>query len=154
MRASVQSTPEADRSIASRSKEIVTGSVVLLGMVGTLLGAEAYLRFNEIVQFGKNQAVVETSSMFYVDSATGLRRLRPGAKSGQIAVNSFGFRGPEIAPRSEGNVVQIAFLGHSTTFDPYADEKRNWPYLVSKAIAADLPSCTVEFMNGGVPGYG
>ena len=138
---------------ASRRWEILIGILILVGVLGSLAGLETFLRVLEVDQFGEGGGAVEESTLYMVDETTGLRRLRPGARSGSISVNSYGFRGPEVSAESGGKVVQIAFLGHSTTLDLYTGEMENWPHLVAQGVAGDLPDCKVEFMNGGVPGY-
>ena len=139
--------------VASRRWEILIGVLILVGVLGSLAGLEVFLRVQEVVQFGQGGGAVDESTLFMLDEKTGLRRLTPNAKSGNISVNSYGFRGPEISAESGGKVVQIAFLGHSTTLDPFAGEMENWPHLVAQGVAGDLPDCKVEFMNGGIPGY-
>ena len=145
-------TLESDPPFASRRWEVLIGTLIIAGILGTLLSLEAMLRFEDLRKFGAADANVERLPLFYVDKTTNLRRLNPSRKLGGIASNRYGFRGPEIAAKSGGNIVQIAFLGNSTTFDPYSNETQNWPYLVTQKIAADLPRCKLEFINSGVPG--
>src|SRR5699024_8283234 len=127
---------------------------ILLGILGTLAGLEGLLRAQASAQFGDAGRAFERSALYARDPATGMLHLNPGARSGRISVNAYGFRGPEIAAEAGDKIVQVAFLGPSTTRDPYSGETQNWPYLVSRGIAADMPDCRVEFINGGVPGYG
>jgi len=143
----------ADGGHHLRRIEVVIGLTILVGILGTLIGVEGLLRAQASAQFGNPEAAFEFSALYSRDASTGLYRLNPGARSGKISVNGYGFRGPEIAPQTGGKIVQIAFIGHSTTLDPYSGETENWPYLVSRGIGADMPDCRVEFMNGGVPGY-
>jgi lysophospholipase L1-like esterase len=138
----------------ARRTEIVIGLTILIGILGTLVGLEAVLRAQASAQFGDAQGAFEASALYSRDPATGLLRLNPGARSGTISVNRYGFRGLEIAGQSGGRIVQLAFIGHSTTLDPYSGETENWPYLVSRGVGVDVPDCRVELINGGVPGYG
>jgi hypothetical protein len=135
-----------------RRKEILTGLVVpLLFVVGFGLG-EISLRVLQFARFG-TQTSVERSKRFYRDAETGLRLPVPGSRHGRIRINSRGFRGPEIAlPKPQGT-IRLAFLGSSTTFDPYCDEQSNWPVLTAAHVRDALTSCPIDFVNAGVPGF-
>jgi len=146
--------PTAQPIKQSRRSEVIVALTILIGTIGILSAVEILLRAQTAAQFGNTEGAFEQSPLYAVDQKTGLRRLNPGARSGKISVNREGFRGPEIAAQSAGNIVQIAFVGHSTTLDPYSGETQNWPFLVSRAIGSDIPDCRVELINGGVPGYG
>ena len=137
-----------------RFKEILTGLIVLALLFGGLLGGEVFLRLEERARFGEDQAVVEKSSLFIRDEHTGLRRANPGIESGKIRISRQGFRGPDLVEEHTSKRVTIAFLGHSTTFDAYAGETENWPYLVTQLLQQQLQGCTVDFINGAVPGFG
>src|SRR5437868_2843048 len=111
--------PGAELTKQSRRMEVIVGLTILLGILGTLIALEGFLRAQAAAQFGTTEGDFERSALYVVDPATGLRRLNPGVRSGKISANSQGFRGPEIAAQTGGKIVQIAFIGHSTTLDPY-----------------------------------
>ena len=141
-------------NISIRQKEIITGSVVLFLSFGSLFLAEATIRIKQMNVFG-TVADVERSSNYFIDKERDLRIPVPGSKHGTLQFNEFGFRSPEIALVKPPNVVRIAFLGHSTTLDPYVlSLERTWPHIVSKIIDESLPGPKVEYINAGVPGMG
>lgn len=67
-----------------------------------------------------------------------------------IRVNSFGFRGGEIAPRTPGQ-FRILFLGDSITFGDYVDESLTIPVLLQEKLKA-RGYTNVVIMNAGLPG--
>jgi hypothetical protein len=50
--------------------------------------------------------------------------------------------------------VRLAFLGTSITYDPYvADNASTWPHLVTQALQVAYPTCRIDYINAGVPGF-
>lgn len=121
-------------------------------MVGGWGAGEALLRLVQRGRFGA-AASVDTSSQFYHDQQTGLRLPVPNATQGRIHINSLGFRSPEIPLPKPPGTVRLAFLGSSTTYDPYADDASTWPHLVAQTLQAAYPTCRVDYINAGVPGF-
>jgi lysophospholipase L1-like esterase len=139
-------------SLSERQKELVTG-LLIIGIMGGAWGVgEALLRLVQRGQFGM-AAKAETSAQFYRDPQTGLRLPVPNSTQGKIHINSHGFRGPEIPVPKPPGTVRLAFLGNSTTFDLYVDDASTWPHLVTQAIQAAYPTCRVDYINAGVPGF-
>jgi lysophospholipase L1-like esterase len=137
---------------STRLKEIYTGAAApLLLMLGFGAG-EGVLRVVQAARFGIQHSI-ESSSGFFLDPRTGLRLPVPNSKQGKIRINSLGFRGPEIAETKSSGTIRIAFLGSSTTYDPYADETSNWPSLTASLLQDASEACTIDFANGGVPGF-
>jgi hypothetical protein len=135
-----------------RRKEILTGLVVpLLFLVGFGLG-EVSLRLLQFAKFGTDSSV-ERSKLFFQDAETGLRLPVPGSRHGRIRINNLGFRGPEIALPKPRGTIRLAFLGSSTTYDPYCDEQSNWPILTTSLLREAFPNCAIDFFNAGVPGF-
>jgi hypothetical protein len=139
-------------SLSERQKELVTGFLIIGIMVGGWGVGEPLLRLVQHEQFG-TAANVETSAQFYRDQQTGLRLPVPHSTQGKIRINSRGFRSPEIPVPKPPGTVRLAFLGSSTTYDPYVDDTSAWPYLVTQAIQAAYPTCHVDYINAGVPGF-
>jgi hypothetical protein len=139
-------------SLSERQKELVTGFLIIGIMAGGWGVGEALLRLVQHGQFG-TAANVETSTQFYHDQQTGLRLPVPNSMQGQIRINSRGFRSPEIPTPKPPGTVRLAFLGSSTTYDPYADDTSTWPYLVTQALQTAYPTCHVDYINTGVPGF-
>jgi hypothetical protein len=139
-------------SLSERQKELVTGFLIIGIMVGGWGVGEALLRLVQRGQFGM-AASAETSVQFYRDPQTGLRLPVPNSTQGKIRINSLGFRSPEIPVPKPPGTVRLAFLGSSTTFDLYVDNASTWPHLVTQAIQAAYPTCRVDYINAGVPGF-
>jgi hypothetical protein len=138
--------------LSGRQKELVTGFLVIGIMVGGWGVGEGLLRFVQRGQFG-TAAHVERSVQFYRDQQTGLRLPVPNAMQGKIHINSLGFRSPEIPVPKPPGTVRLAFLGSSIAYDPYVDNASTWPHLVTQAIQAAYPTCRVDYINAGVPGF-
>jgi hypothetical protein len=139
-------------SLSERQKELVMGFLIIGIIVGGWAAGEALLRLVQRGQFG-TAANVEISVQFYRDQQTGLRLPVPNSMQGKIRINSLGFRSPEIPVPKPPRTVRLAFLGSSTTYDPYVDDASTWPHLVTQAIQAAYPTCRVDYINAGVPGF-
>lgn len=74
--------------------------------------------------------------------------LKPGFVSGNLRVNSLGFRGPEISREKPPGTYRIVSLGDSATFGPQ-EEECAYPYL----LPALLQPRQVEAVNAAVEGY-
>lgn len=139
-------------ALSERQKELATGLVIIGIMVGGWGIGEALLRISQHRQFG-TATEVERSAQFYHDQRTGLRLPVPNSQQGKIRINSLGFRSPELAVPKPPSTVRLGFLGSSTTYDPYADDASTWPHLVTQTLQAAYPTCRVDYINAGVPGF-
>ena len=139
-------------SLSARQKELATGFLIIGIMVGGWGVGEALLRLLQRGQFG-TAADVERSAQFYHDQQTSLRLPVPNSTEGKIHINSLGFRSPEIPVPKPPGTVRLAFLGSSTTYGPHVDNASTWPHLVTQAIQAAYPTCRVDYINAGVPGF-
>lgn len=139
-------------SLSERQKELVTGFLILGIAIGGWGVGEALLRLVQRRQFG-TAADIERSAQFYRHPQTGLRLPSPNSTQGKIQINSLGFRSPEIPVPKPPGTVRLAFLGSSTTYDLYVDNASTWPHLVTQAIQAVYPTCRVDYVNAGVPGF-
>lgn len=85
--------------------------------------------------------------LFMVDSS-GQRRGRPNAHYQKWQLNSFGFRGPQIAPRPPAGLRRVVLLGASETFGLFEAPE--------KEFAAQLAALTrtedIEVVNAALPG--
>lgn len=136
--------------LTERQKELVTGLLVILTVVGGLGVGEVAIRLVHVWKFGF-AGPVEDSDTFYDDPATGLVLPRPGTVHGDVTINDLGFRSPPLAmPKPEG-VVRIAFLGSSTTYDGYADGATNWPAVTVEGLQS-ATTCRIDYLNAGSPG--
>jgi lysophospholipase L1-like esterase len=114
------------------------------------LGVESAARVRQRIKFGTFGRVQE----FATDAATGLTIPVPGRDTGAIRINSLGFRGGEIEDPKPARRVRIAFLGGSTTYcAEVSSDAATWPARTCELLAQEVPGCTLDFVNGGVPGY-
>lgn len=120
--------------------------------LGLFFIGELALRTVQWLKFGQQKSV-EASSAYFIDDRTGLRLNVPNRQLGRIRINNLGFRGPDIEMPKPTDTVRLAFLGSSTTYEPYSPEGQNWPHLVADKLAERLIDCRVDFVNGGKPGY-
>ncbi|MFH1467517.1 MAG: GDSL-type esterase/lipase family protein [Pseudomonadota bacterium] len=84
-------------------------------------------------------------------------QLQPGARYRglfhRMAINSDGFRGPDIARPKPPGGLRVWCAGGSTTFDIYApDDASTWPARLGQALQTALPDRRVEVINAGIPG--
>ncbi len=136
-----------------RQKEILTGLVIAALAFGWVLAGEVALFLQQWRQFG-GQADVEKSETFFIDPETDLRIPRPNAAFGKLQFNSLGFRGEELdMPKPPGR-IRVAFIGTSSTLDPYVtDDSETWVAQAMSAARDRLPNCRFDFLNAGVPGF-
>lgn len=135
-----------------RQKELLTSFFIIgIFVFGFGLG-EGALRVLQLAKFGVERSV-EKSEVFYVDEKTGLRLPIPGSQHGRITINSLGFRGPEIIVPKPPATIRLAFLGSSTTYDPYPDDESNWPHLTAARLEEAFSGCRIDYINAGLPGF-
>ena len=92
----------------------------------------------DFVNFGL-VAVDSKDDLYITEPTLGLRRLRSGVRYQAITVNSLGFRSPEITSGKPENLLRIAFLGSSETFDPNAKDNRlTWPHQTIELVTKKL----------------
>jgi hypothetical protein len=104
--------------LSLRQKEIATGLLVIAICFGSLLAVEALLRVQQWMSFGAERNV-EAAKQYYIHAETGLRLPVPNSNHGKIVYNSLGFRSPEIPAEKPAQTIRLAFLGSSTTLDPF-----------------------------------
>jgi lysophospholipase L1-like esterase len=116
-----------------------------------LLAAEAGVRIRHKIRYGDFWGIEET---YTFDRQSGLRIPIPGGRFGPIAINSLGFRGPEITVEKPPGRLRIAFLGGSTTYcAEVSSNEMTWPHLVWEALHKRWPALDLDYINAGVPGY-
>jgi hypothetical protein len=131
----------------------VLAKLLLLGasLTFALAGLEVIVRVRQHWKYGSAAATVHD---FTIDPASGLRIPVPGSNRAGIAINSLGFRGPEIAvPKPEGT-IRLAFLGASTTYcAEVSSNELVWPHLVTVKLQEQYPGVRFDYINAAVPGY-
>lgn len=140
--------------LSLRTKEILTGVVILTVAFGWVFAGEVLLRIQQAWQFGGNSDV-ESSDTFHIQPETGLRIPVPNAALGALRFNSLGFRGPEVEVPKPPDRLRVAFVGSSSVLDPYIrEDEKTWAAQAMAALAAELPNCRFDYVNAGVPGFG
>jgi lysophospholipase L1-like esterase len=74
-------------------------------------------------------------------------------KGEDIHVNSFGFRGDEIALKKPVNTFRIVVLGGSTVLNREVPYKKNAVRLLEKKLQKEYPDKKIEVINAGKDGY-
>ena len=140
-------------SLTERQKEIATGLFVLVVAAALFAGGEGAVRVLNYVRFG-DLANVDKSDNFYLDAETGLRLAKPNTVQGGIRINALGFRSPEITVPKPPDTIRLAFVGSSSTFDPYASSnEKTWPFLTWHRLQQRFPNCRFDYVNAGLPGF-
>lgn len=137
---------------STRGREILTGLTAIVLFFGGFLGAELGYRITTHREFG-TAADVDRAKLYYRDEESGLRLATPSARQGRIRINANGFRGPPIDDPKPAGRLRLAFMGSSTTFDPYVDEDGMWPNLVTLRLRERAPACDVDYVNAALPGF-
>jgi acyl carrier protein len=108
------------------------------------------------IDFVEFQAVQKTNmpSLYFIDKKTGLRRAKPSAKLNAVQINSLGFRGPEISKKKASNVLRIAYMGSSNTFDPRVKSNENtWVHQAHTLLQSKYDDVGFDYVNAALPGY-
>ena len=79
--------------------------------------------------------------------------LIPGAVSGNIKINSAGFRGPEITIEKQEGTYRILMLGDSELFSMLLPEEDNLSRQLEKLLNEKSGGLKFEVVNTGVEGY-
>jgi lysophospholipase L1-like esterase len=147
---SIDAVTESPR-FSARAKWTALTIVVLLSTLIALAAAEGFVRLRQWSKYGTAESY---ESIYRLDEQIMLRVLVPGARIGNITVNSLGFRGPEIMiPKPRGR-IRLAFLGASTTFcAEVSSDLAVWPNLVVDRLRTRFPEVDFDYVNGAVPGY-
>jgi hypothetical protein len=125
--------------------------LVLGAVLVALLLLEGLVRLRQWLRYG---TTVTTYYHFATDPGTGLRIPEPGHRVGAIAIDSLGFRGPELERPKPPGRIRIAFLGASTTFCAEASSREStWPHLVVEGLRAAAPELEFDYVNGGAGGF-
>ena len=131
-----------------------------MGLVATVLGL---LLLNvaaigyEYLQHGTIRVLGQPLGLYVEDKKGQGHQLRPGVRldglGHELAVNSLGFRGPELAAVKGPKMVRVWCAGGSTTFDICVSRDATaWPAQLQRRLAAATPGVQVEVINAGVPG--
>ena len=126
---------------------LVTIALIVL----TLLAAEAAVRVRQTLKYGSTASIED---YWTIDPKSGLRVPVANFSAGHIAINSLGFRGPEIAVPKPAGTIRLAFIGASTTW--CAEVSGNdyvWPHLVTASLSQTFRGARFDYVNAGVPGY-
>jgi lysophospholipase L1-like esterase len=136
---------------SARAKWVALAIFAIAGALVALAAAEGLTRLR---QWSKIGTASSFESLYKVDERIQLRVLVPGARVGNITVNSLGFRGPEIPAAKPKGRIRLAFLGASTTFcAEVSGDSAVWPHVVVESLRARFPDVDFDYVNGGVPGY-
>lgn len=152
MTRSVRSEPAANSPTPSATVRWMALFVVpVVAILLLALLAEGAVRVRQWSRLGTLSSI---GDLYRTDEGLGLRVLSPNTSVGNITINSAGFRGPEISRPKAAGTFRIAFLGASTTFcAEVSGDAAVWPQLVADDLVRRFPGVTIDFVNGGVPGY-
>ena len=137
--------------LSSRAKWTILVVLALALVALVAVSAEYAIRVRQTRAYG----TAETVEKYYtVDRQTGLRVPIANLKSGRIATNSLGFRGPEIQVPKPAGTLRIAFLGASTTWcAEVSGNDMTWPHIATDGLRRAFPGHAFDYVNAGVPGY-
>ena len=77
----------------------------------------------------------------------------PNSRRELVRINSWGFRGDEVAERPADGVVRIAMVGDSETFGASLPEEGTLPGCLASTLDTARGAGRYEVLNLGVPGY-
>jgi hypothetical protein len=93
--------------------------------------------------------------LFVLEKATGLRRMRPGARFASVQANSQGYRSPEIPLEKPDGVIRFAFLGDSLVFGSWSGgNETTWPFHMLETLRVAGGGLSYDYVNAAMPGNG
>lgn len=125
-------------------------AVVVLGTILLLVaGAEAAIRYRE-----RNRESPGMMFIYYPHMRLRQALVRNSQYYRWVHINGQGFRGArDVGPKAPG-VLRMFVVGESTTFDQSVSaDSLTWPARLEHWLRRTAPSCSVEVINAGVPGY-
>ena len=138
--------------LSVRAKYTLLAAITLSLLALTVAAAEIAIRVRQTLKYGSHARVEE---YYTLDEKSGLRVPIAGLKLGNVEVNSHGFRGPEIKTPKPDGTVRIAFLGASTTWcAEVSSNSKVWAHLVTEGLQQANPAVRLDYVNGGVSGFG
>ena len=140
------------KSLTSRQRTAAVIAVALIVIVLMILLTEAAVRVRAVIKYGYAGGIEDT---FTYDPEMDLRVPVANGRFGSIEINSMGFRSPELEQPKPAGKIRFAFLGGSTTY--CAEVSRadlTWPHLLTAKLAERFAQTDIDYVNGGVPGYG
>ena len=78
----------------------------------------------------------------------------PGEFAYSFTVNSFGFRGQEVAAKPSPGVLRVLCVGDSFTWGTGVEDDETYPAQLAGILSADLKGQEVEVINAGVMSWG
>jgi lysophospholipase L1-like esterase len=132
------------RSILARA------ALAALGLLLALATAELAVRLLDI---GPSFQVLHREIFRLSDDPVLGYELAPGARDGEAAINSAGFRDREFARAKPAGVFRIVAVGDSVTFGQPRKPDESWPKALERLLAERPAGPRCEVLNLGVTGY-
>jgi hypothetical protein len=111
--------------------------------------AEIAARFDDYVRLGIPFAHTPNSDLDLRLEYPGWARGRPNGRYKQFAMNSFGFRGPEMERAPKAGCTRVMVLGSSETFGYYETAGKEYPAQLRDSLGSK--GC-FEVINAGLAG--
>jgi lysophospholipase L1-like esterase len=140
-------------TFARRPLIVFALAVLLFLLIELAVQARAVIRYGySLVQ------LMEQQSNYVVDTATGLKLLRPNGllvrNKLYIRSNSLGLRGNELIVNRGPHGLRVAVVGASTVMGVSApDNEHTFPALLEQRLREQMPGTTLEVVNAGIAGY-
>jgi len=123
-------------------------SISLVSVLIILFGAEVIMRFAWDMGGWVKRPIYRKSSNPYLRY-----EFIPGTKSGEISINSSGFRGPEYSLAKPPNTFRIIMLGDSETFSLKLAQDQMLSMQLENLLNQNSHRLRYEVLNFGVEGY-
>lgn len=137
-------------SLSKNRKGLLAFILVATIIVMLFLAAEGITRARQYIKYG----TATVSNNLYYDEESGLSIPVPNSRTKSVSINSLGFRGPEIEMPKPPDRLRIGFIGASTTFcAEVSSNKKVWADIVTNELMSHFPELSIDYVNGGVPGY-
>jgi len=139
-----------ERTRRPRRSLLAKLALSLCVLAALALALEGAVRVRQWKRFG----TIGRVHAFVTDPASGLLIPEPGRRTASIAIDSLGFRSPELERPKPSGRLRLAFLGGSTTFCAEASSNEStWPHQVWRRLSQDLPAGRLDYLNAAVGGY-
>jgi lysophospholipase L1-like esterase len=120
-----------------------------------VVAAEVYLRFTRAhvnPDTLRARSLEYEATLFSRNAFPQMLQRKHATPSGDVVINSRGYRGALFAVPKPPGTIRIMMLGGSSLFDMFSKEGRDWPHLIQSQLRArGYPN--VEVINAGTPGH-
>jgi hypothetical protein len=146
--------PATDRRwfASDRGREIGFALALLVPVVLGFAGVEWLVRQRDSMRAGRVDWGALQSTVGIM-SSDGMVRLKPNSQFDGMAMNSHGYRGPEVPVPAPQRTIRVAFIGDSKVLAADQPEAATLAARTIARLRTAVPGCRFDYVSMSGPGY-